>query len=159
MPPEDAEAAVFAAARARSKLSQAEIEPWTGPVPEDMDTRLVHHLPPPVSPSGLPADPRVEQWRAAFRPGSYFYRTGPQFVLVKDTREPDRAARIRVDQEPLVDALLLCEQPVWLAGQDAAARPALEFLLSRGLLLRISGFVLTAPYRMRRWPVPSRLGT
>ncbi|MGH3190395.1 MAG: DUF5825 family protein [Streptosporangiaceae bacterium] len=155
MLPGHAEAAARAAARARCRLSLAEPEPWAGPVPADLDTRPLHHLPPPAPPA---AGVRVEQWRAAYRPGLCYYRVGPGFILVRDAREPGRGSRIRVDQQPLISALLLCEQPVRLDSQDAAVRAALEFLLSEGLLLRFGGLVMTAPYRMRRWPIPARLG-
>lgn len=153
--PEHAEAAARAAARARGNLSEAFVEPWTGPIPADLDTDLLHHLPPP--PVGMTADTRVERWRAAFRPGLCFYRRGPGFILVKDTRIPGRGARIRIDQEPLINALLLCEEPVRLDAQDGIVRAALEFLLSESLLLRFGDFITTAPYRMRRWPIPTTL--
>lgn len=159
MLPEHAEAAALAATRARGKLAQAEIEPWTGPVPRDMDTRLLHHLPPPAASSASAAGGRrLEQWRDAFRPGLCYYRMGPGFILVVDARDPDGSSRIRIDQEPLVDAFLLADQPARMDGQPPVVRAALEFLLSEGLLLSFGGFVTTAPYRMLRWPIPNTLG-
>jgi hypothetical protein len=158
MLPDQAEAAARAAARACSCLSQAQVEPWTGPVPADMDIRMLHHLPPPPVSSGAPDDARVGQWREAFRPALCYFRLGPGFMLVKDVRVPGHGSRILIDQEPLIAALRLCEQPIRPDSQDDVARSALDFLLAEGLLLRFGNWVTTAPYRMRRWPVPTTLG-
>jgi hypothetical protein len=158
MPRAQAEASALETARLRRQMTAGTIEPWTGPLPDGLDTRPLHHLPPPpVPPSREPGldDPRLELWRTAFRPGLCYYRLGPGFIQVKDIRAPESAARIIISQKPLIDAFLRCERPVLLADQDGDDRAALEVLLQEGLLLQFGELVTTAPYHMRCWPIPA----
>lgn len=161
MPALQAEALALEVIRLRRQLENGIAGPWAETLPGALDTRLLHHLPPPAVPSGAEpqsADPRLEPWRAAFRLGLCYYRHGPGFIQVKDVREPRAAARITIDQAPLIDAFLRCgEQPVHLASQAGDDQAALEVLLREGLLLQFGPFVTTAPYRMRCWPIPAGL--
>ena len=156
-----AEVVALEVIRLRRLMADGTVEPWAKMLPDGLDTRPLHHLPPPSVPVGIESqldDPRLGLWRAAFRPALYYYRLGPGFIQVKDVREPGSAAWITIDQAPLIDALLRCsEQPVPVAGQDSDDRAALAFLLQEGLLLQFGEFVTTAPYHMRRWPIPAGL--
>jgi Family of unknown function (DUF5825) len=81
---------------------------------------------------------------------------GPGFVQVKDIRESATAARLSIDQDPLIQAFLRCLRPVRLTEVSRTERAALEQLLAERLLLRFDDIVTTAPYRMLRWPIPAR---
>jgi Family of unknown function (DUF5825) len=151
------EAAAMEAARLRGLMTAGVIEPWAALLPEGLDTRSLHHLPPPAGPGQEMTDPGVKLWGSAFRPGLCYYRRGPGFITVSDYRAPESAARLTISQEPLIDAFLRCEEPVPLTGQAEAERSVLEILLRAELLLRFGDFVTTAPYHMRRWPIPAQL--
>jgi hypothetical protein len=138
-------------------MEQGAEDAWSVPLPDDLDTRLLHHLPPPVPDQGQQASPEVAGWRLAFRPALCYYRRGPGFISVRDLREPGGEARIVIDQAPLLAAFLRCEEPVRLAGETGEDLAALEFLLGENLLLASGGWAVTAPYHMLRWPVPARL--
>lgn len=155
------ESLAMTAARLRDRLSTGVVEHWTGPIPADVDTRPLHHLPPPAPGADggqASGDPRIRNWQATFRPALCYYRVGPGFIQVKDIRDPATASRVTISQQPLIDAIMDCERPVRLAGQDRRRGAALDFLLAECLLLRFGDLVTTAPYRMRRWPLPARLG-
>lgn len=153
-----AEAVALEVIRLRRLMADGTVGSWAGPLPGGLDTRPLHHLPPPAGTEPHPHDPRLDLWQAAFRPALYYYRLGPGFVQVKDVRDPGSAAWITIDQEPLIDAFLRCsEQPVPVTGQDRDDRAALDILLQEGLLLQFGELVTTAPYRMRHWPLPAGL--
>lgn len=147
-----AEPAALFAAWLRDRLSAGVVEPWAGEIPAALDTRPLHHLPPPRD----SPDPRVKLWRSVFRPGLCYYRMGPGFVQVKDIREPAAAARLSIGQESLIQAFLCCLHPVRLTEVSRTERAALDQLLAERLLLRFDDIVTTAPYRMLRWPIPAR---
>lgn len=132
------------------------------PVP---DTRLLHHLPPPVAPYAEPALPLPAlltsapsgpwpgggagtAWRAAYRPGLCHYRLGPGFVRVSDGRGG-----------PVLTTTLTGESAAALrgyldVGPAPVADPAFDELVRLGLILPLGGLALTLPYRIRRWPIP-----
>lgn len=147
-----AEPAALFAAWLRDRLSIGVVEPWSGEIPAALDTRPLHHLPPPRD----TPDPRAELWRSAFRPGLCYYRMGPGFIQVKDIREPAEAARLTIDRGSLIEAFLRCLRPVRLTEAGRAERAALDQLLAERLLLRFGDIVTTAPCRMLRWPIPAR---
>jgi uncharacterized protein DUF5825 len=153
----EAEAAALEAVRLRRLMTAGTIEPWAGQLPDGLDTRPLHHLPPPAGREPGPADSRLEQWRAAFRPGLCYYRRGPGFIQVSDIRTPESGALITISQKSLIDAFLRCKQPVSLTGQAGAAPEVLEILRQEGLLLQFGELVTIAPYHMRCWPIPAQL--
>lgn len=157
----DAEAVALEVIRLRRLMADGTAGSWAAPLPGGLDTRPLHHLPPPPVPAGAepqPDDPRLGLWQAAFQPALYYYRLGPGFVQVKDVRDPGSAAWITIAQEPLIDAFLRCsQQPVPVTVQDRDAREALDILLREGLLLQFGELVTTAPYHMRHWPIPAGL--
>jgi Family of unknown function (DUF5825) len=160
VPGSQAEAIALEVIRLRRLMADGTAGSWSAPLPGGLDTRPLHHLPPPPEPAAAerPDDPRLGLWQAAFRPALYYYRLGPGFVQVKDVRDPGSAAWITIDQEPLIDAFLRCgEQPVPVTSQSGDDRAALDILLSEGLLLQFGELVTTAPYRMRHWPIPAGL--
>jgi hypothetical protein len=160
-----AEAAAAEAVRLRRQMEQGADDSWAVPLPAGLDTRLLHHLPPPAVPrhsaaaalEELDTKPWLTRWRTAFAPARCYYRRGPGFITVKDLREPGAEARVTIDQPLLIDAFLHAEKPVRLADETGDMLAALEFLLAERLLLAFGEILTTAPYRMGRWPIPARL--
>lgn len=155
-----AEAIAQEVIRLRGQMTGGTAEPWAAALPGGLDTRLLHHLPPPAVPAEH--DPQLDDsglrlWRAAFRPGLCYYRMGPGFVQIKDVRDSASAAWITLDQALLIEGFLRCgEQPVPLATQGETDRAVLEVLLRENLLLQFGELVTAAPYHMRCWPIPAR---
>lgn len=135
-----------ASARFSRVLWSAEI---TGPV----DIHRLMHLYPPTHVAG-PAE-LGETWKEGYRYGSFYYRLGPSFIVVKDTRESSAAARFVIDDPNLCDVFLRCATPLHNRELTAPQRDAAEPLIDEGLLFDISGWLVTAPLRMLRWPVPA----
>ena len=127
---------------------------WPATIEEGLDTTLLHHLSPP---SDTGTDDAVRQWRAAYRPALCYYRLGPGFVQVKDTRRTEDAARFLLDEPVLVAAFTRCLRPTRVTDLSRDERTAAELLAAERLLLWQGGWATTLPNRMRLWPVPSHL--
>ena len=119
--------------RLQDAAGQAAPIAWSGRV--ELDETLLHHLPPPAGCSAA--------WRDAYRPALFHYRRGPGFVLVTDHRSGTAAATTLPDEPFLTFAT---GAPI--GDQDVA------HLVEAGLLLRVGDHAITAPYRLRRWPIP-----
>ncbi|WP_017622481.1 DUF5825 family protein [Nocardiopsis chromatogenes] len=128
---------------------------WRARVREGFDTAPLHHLPPPV-PEAPPEDacPQGERWRAAHRYGSFYYRVGPSFLLVKDARDPDAVAAFTLDRPEHVRAFTGALAPVRPEAVEGAPREAVDALLDEGLLLASGAYTVALPPRMLHWPVP-----
>ena len=138
----------------RDEQSETVQVAWHATIEAGLDTTLLHHLTPPAD---LGADDAVRRWRAAYRPALCYYRLGPGFVQVKDTRRSDDAARFVLDDTVTVTVFNRCLRPTrWvdLSREECAAVEALE---AERLLLRVGEWVTVLPSRMRLWPVPSHL--
>jgi hypothetical protein len=116
--------------------------PWT-----DVDSRLLHHLPPPTSSSAADVS---GDWRASFRFGLLHYRRGPGFVLVSDSRPGTSATDILLDRPQELSLLERLSQPGILAPDEDGA----ETLRAYGLVLERDGMGVALPYRRRRLPLP-----
>jgi hypothetical protein len=136
----------------RDRLSGGVVTQWRGELVDTIDVTALHHLPPPTG-----ADPRIDEWRAAFRVGLCYFRKGPAFIQIKDVRNADASANFILDDPALVDAFTHYLQPRSLARLEPAEREATDTLLAEGLLLRMGDHATTLPYRMSRWPVPATL--
>ena len=106
------------------------------PIPD----HVFRHLPPPV---GVNSE---------FRFGSLYWRLGPEFVTVKDSRGESVRLFILDDAESS-DAFLRSVKGVDRADLPQEQR---DLLLQEGLVADLGGWLLALPYRMRHWPVPFR---
>jgi hypothetical protein len=81
---------------------------------------------PPLAPSpppqDTPDDPRVQLWRSAFRPGLCHFRMDPGFIQVKDIRDPVAAARLTIDDGPLIEVFLRRLRPARPVDAAPSAR-------------------------------------
>ena len=100
----------------REAISVALHVDWTaaGAVPFDPDD--VCHLQP-------PARGPDHAWRDRFRFGLCFYRKGPGFVLLKDTRDLATGARFRLDDPRAVAAFDELEQVLSVSGSPPLSAP------------------------------------
>jgi hypothetical protein len=155
--PDDDEAIARFIAWIRNCMAEGTAGRWSGTLPQELCPAQLHHLPPPTVHQGAGVDPRYTAWHAAYRPGLCYYRHGPGFLEVKDIRDPQAGARFTLDDPTLTGTFLRCLDPVRLSALTGETRQAAELLARERLLLRVGGYLTTAPYRMRRWPIPARL--
>ncbi|MCX5203485.1 DUF5825 family protein [Streptomyces sp. NBC_00237] len=126
-------------------------EPDTDALP--FDTGLLHHLPPPASPSTL-SDEAAALWRSRYAYGLLYHRRGPDFVTVLDRRDPSASARFTLDEPALLAAFLTVQDVTALDTLDRAQHEAVSVLADERLVLVTRGWAVALPPRLRRWPVP-----
>jgi Family of unknown function (DUF5825) len=127
---------------------------WTAESLGQLPARLVCHLPPPRAGAALREDGGVS-WRERYQFGRCYYRIGPGFVLIKDTRHGDgRGARYRLDEAQAFAAFGELEQALYLPEASSQATELFHLLGEEGLTLRLGDWGTVLPFRMRRWPVP-----
>jgi hypothetical protein len=110
------------------------------------------HLVPPEDGTDAESAAYASSWREGYRYGSFFYRAGPGFVLVKDIRPGDEPTRMTID-EGAAEFLTLASAST-VGDLDAGARELVDTAEEAGLLLRHDDRLLVLPYRIQRWPVP-----
>jgi hypothetical protein len=120
-----------------------------------LDTTPLHHLWPPttIAVGGLPPEP-AGAWRAAFKYGLCYYRRGPGFILIKDTRIADCRVHLTVDHPDLMATFLAGCTLLRDSALTSTQREAVDVLAGENLVYRVADLLLTLPIRMRRWPVP-----
>ncbi|PXX71594.1 hypothetical protein DFR70_1011028 [Nocardia tenerifensis] len=108
----------------------------------------LHHLVPPLY---LASGVQPTDWRARHRPGQFYFRRGPGFVIVYDGRSGD-------ETETVID------DPEQLALFDRLHRPgavppcpATAALRALGVLFELGGKGITLPYRLARLTLPTEL--
>jgi hypothetical protein len=113
------------------------------------DPRTYVHLVPP----GEGSDPVVRRWAGEYRYGTFYYRQGPDFVVVKDVRPGGDHARFTVEGDDAEQFRRLAGEST-LADLSPASLAALDDAVGMGLAIRGEQRFLLLPYRLRRWPVP-----
>lgn len=137
----------------RDLMSAGAVARWRGAVtPALTESAALHHLPPPHG-----AEEVLGPWRSRFRLGLCYYRRGPDFIHIKDIRDPSAGAAYVLDDPLLVRAFTRCLSPTRLPDVAVDERAAIDLLLAEHLLLRLDDCVVTLPYHMRRWPIPATL--
>lgn len=130
---------------------------WTAGGAPPVDPTLLCHLQPPRAAVAGAAPAVVEHtraWRDRYGYGRCYYRRGPGFVTVRDTRDPMAPARYVLDDEAAVRALPATEEVTRVTGAPAEVVDLLELLLAEGLAVRLNDLATLLPSRMRHWPVP-----
>ncbi|WBB80751.1 DUF5825 family protein [Micromonospora sp. WMMD882] len=108
-----------------------------------------------VAPSGgVDADAAryAGHWTAGYRYGSFFYRQGPGFVMLKDVRPDSEDARLTIDEG--AEHFLAMAAACRTQELTPAAQALVDTVAEAGLLLRVDDRLLVLPYRLRHWPVP-----
>jgi len=111
------------------------------------DEADVQHLPP-------PRQGPAPRWREGFRYGQCYYRRGPGFVLLKDTRDLATGARFRLDEPPVVAAFWELTGAVHVPDASDGALELAGLLEPERMVLRRGDWLTLLPFRIRRWPVP-----
>ncbi|MFD4656773.1 DUF5825 family protein [Kitasatospora sp. NPDC058444] len=125
----------------------------------DFALHHLHHLPPPAASAteateATEAERALADWRSAYAYGRFYYRQGPDFLQVRDRRDPDASARFALDHPDLVATFRACLTPTALDDLSSTGREAVSVLASEGLVLVTRGWAVTLPPRIRHWTVP-----
>jgi hypothetical protein len=110
------------------------------------------HLVPPVDGVDAASAAYADRWAAGYRYGLYYFRRGPDFVVVKDVRPEGEPARLTIDEG--AEHFLAMARAQTVDELDPAARDLLDQVAAAGLLIRAGDRLLVLPYRLRHWPVP-----
>lgn len=113
---------------------------WTCAEDSVVPEAVFRHLPPP---QGRSRD---------FRFGTFYWRFGPDFVTIRDSR--DEGVRLFILDD--TDSRETFLRSVDGVERKSVAKEAAERLLKEGLIAELGDWLLALPYRMRHWPVPFR---
>ena len=121
---------------------------WTLADPGALEISALFALPPP-QPLNLPNE-AVERWRKTYRFGVLYYRSGPGFLIVNDSRSGE-TNEIRIRQGRLMSAFLACDR-----GRDVGmiANDLRTILLAEALVCPVGSNLVSLACRMHHWPVP-----
>jgi len=103
---------------------------------------------PPRSVSGAFCD--LDTWTREFRYGLLYWRAGPDFVVIRDTRQ-ESVNVVTLNVGPYLDAFKVCSEG---SRCNLVDTDALRLFVSDHLILELDEWRLSLPYRMRRWPIP-----
>jgi hypothetical protein len=128
---------------------------WRGELEATVPVALLTHLPPPEALDGRD-EAALRTWQAGYRYGACYWRQGPDFVTLCDTRAGRAAQRLTLDSREELRVFAALQRPMRLARRRSAAwSAALAALEEEGMVLELGGWALSLPTRMRRWPVPA----
>jgi len=151
----DPVATAWAVALLRECQSSGVTVQWQAIRHATFEFSMLRHLFPPQSLAGAHQDTELASWRDGHKYGRYYFRMGPDFVQVKDTRIPSDAARLVLAEPAVRDMFLRCLRPMRVATLPDSERAAISELAAEELVLRVGGLAVTVVPRMRRWPVPA----
>lgn len=120
----------------------------------EFEINVLCHLFPPQSLDGAKQNTELLAWRANYQYGQYYFRQGPDFVQIKDVRDPAGGSRFALIEPELLNAFLHCRWPTQLMNLSTAERVAVDQLAAEQLVLCTEGVAVTVVPRMCRWPVP-----
>ncbi|HEU4423660.1 MAG TPA: DUF5825 family protein [Pilimelia sp.] len=126
---------------------------WSAAGLPAIDPVLLCHLQPPgaVAPAAMAAG---HVWRDRYGYGRCYYRRGPAFVTIRDSRDPAATARYLIDDPAAVAAFPAAEGVIDLPSAPRPVRELVAMLAGEGLAVRRGRLGLLLPVRMRHWPVP-----
>jgi hypothetical protein len=128
-----------------------EVDWRAGLAPDGLEWWVFSHLFPPSVLEGPGGDEVLAAWRARYHVGRCFLRRGPGFVQIRDRRHGG-LRRLTISDDAYVSAIesLLADR-----GADSVPDQAMSVFKKYHLVIRIGGGVWWAPYRLRRWALPS----
>jgi len=110
------------------------------------------HLIRPVGGVDVASSGYAMRWAAGYRYGTFYYRQGPGFVVVKDVRPDVPPARMVIDSGAEHFVAMTSARTVGELAPEAVE--VLADAEEAGLVVRHDEHILVLPYRMRHWPVP-----
>lgn len=142
----------------RDSLSHGLRVRWDGRLGMGLPVRAISHLPPPAGGATLALNPAVAAWRRRFTYGRCYWRSGPGFAQVSDSRAGRAGASWTLADPLTVDLFTRLMRPLAVAdcGEGPAVERALADLCGREIVLRLGDRLLSLPYRLRHWPVMYR---
>jgi hypothetical protein len=142
----------------RDSLSHGLRVRWNGRIGAGLPVRSLSHLTPPTGGAALAFNPAVAAWRRRFTYGRCYWRSGPGFAQVSDSRGGRTDASWTLSDPPTLDLFLRLMQPADIAdcGEREAVDRALASLCEREVVVRLGDRLLSLPYRLRHWPVMYR---
>lgn len=112
----------------------------------------ISHLCPPNQSAREPQ--ALTQWRRNHRYGAFFWRQGPGFVLVKDTRPGRPVASYLIEGELDMQAFHALQTARRRSSLPMPLREPVDALIEMGLAVHHADWVTLLPTRIRLWPVP-----
>jgi hypothetical protein len=120
-------------------------------VDPDILPKLRHLAPPQVIESAAES---VRAWRESHFFGMFYWRRGPGFATLVDKRDPELGSEFVLDDRHTYAVFSQARQTSPRSALEEINTEALERLESENIVLTLSGWSLTLPYRMTHWPVP-----
>lgn len=121
---------------------------WSVVAGDQVDVAPLFGLTPPTVVTGI--DRAAKLWRERFRFGSLYWRAGPGFILISDTRGAIRN-EFKLKAPGLVQTFLALARG---AVQNESGLRHSHALRQEGLVFESDGWTIGLPYRMRSWPIP-----
>ncbi len=142
----------------RDSLSHGISVRWNGQIAAGLPVRSLSHLTPPTGGATLAFNPAVAAWRRRYTYGRCYWRSGPGFAQVSDSRGGRTDASWMLSDPPTLDLFLRLMQPAAIddCGERETVDRALAILCEREVVVRIGDCLLSLPYRLRHWPVMYR---
>jgi hypothetical protein len=133
----------------REATACARAAEWHARLAGEVDLRPLHHLCPPVSPGTA----GVRAWQRSYRPGQRYYRRGPGFVVLYDTRQGAPHAEVVLSEPAEVELFGRLHDP----GPADLAGPAFARLDDAGALFSLGGMAVLTVGRLRRLILPRNM--
>jgi hypothetical protein len=116
-----------------------------------IDVGLLAHLSAPTYIVGVKPEVPLDEWRSKPQGRTLYWRQGPDFIQVRDTRIGRVAARWLLDDLPTQRVFRSFLEP-----QDTPLESSGPFrdLSEAGLLLVQNAYSVALPYRVVQWPIP-----
>jgi hypothetical protein len=124
---------------------------WKGKIDKDFNLKPFFHLPPPISLNA--SESILNDWRETYQFGTFFWRQGPEFIFVKDIRDPKNSAKFIIDDAPMISIINQCLKPT-KTNTFKGKELFVEELIEEGILFECQDYILTLPYRIMEWPIP-----
>ncbi len=122
---------------------------WRGDLRLDgIDDALVAHLSPPEG------RPDHSTWRSRHRFGLFYWRRGPDFILVRDRRRQEMGARLTIEGAGDLEAFSRLLPGCRLIDLSPDLRTSAGALVASGVGVQAGGWATILQTRLPTWPIP-----
>ncbi len=129
---------------------------WRGCFGAGVPRELLSHLWPPSAAAGDEDGQHPSGGSEPYAFGRFYWRSGPGFVTVRDTRPARAAQRLTIADHADLRLFMAVQEPARVADYPSGteAGESLRALSNEGIVLCLGEWALCLPCRMRFWPVP-----